>query len=71
MNSVSKNELVKQISLCGQMIERKVVHFQEKNVDEEILLACFTQGEKDTLKELLSKMQNYWIEAHKKAHQKN
>ena len=65
MKSVSKNELVKQISICGQLIEKKSQHLQKINVDEEKLVCCLSSEEQQTLTELLSKLQSYWIEAHK------
>ncbi len=68
MHSVSKNPLIKLISLCGQIAEHKAEKIQEHGMDEERLLTVLSAEEQATLKDLLGKLQKQWVEEHKKHH---
>ena len=70
MQSVSKNELVKKISICGQIAEHKSEKSQELGLDEENILAALSMSERDKLTELLDKLQKKWLEDHKEHHGK-
>ena len=65
---MEKKDLLNQIVTCGNMIEKKRESFKTRNINEEVLLNGLTEDEQEKLAELLSKMKQYWIEAHKKAH---
>ena len=65
MQSNSKNELVKLLSICGQVAEHKSEKIQEHGGDEAAVLDVLTQEEQDILKELLTKLQKNWIEGHR------
>lgn len=64
MKSVSKNELIKLISTSGQIAEHKSEKMQEHGMDEEELLKALTMEERETLKELLKKLQKQWFTDH-------
>ena len=70
MKSNSKNELVKLISICGQVAEHKSEKMQEKKVDESMILAGLSLEEQEQLKTLLNKLQSHWLEQHKMHHNK-
>ena len=70
MKSNSKNELVKLISICGQIAELKSEKTQEKKVDESMILAGLSLEEQEQLKTLLNKLQSHWLEQHKMHHNK-
>lgn len=70
MKSNSKNELVKLISICGQVAEHKSEKMQEKKVDESKILEGLSLEEQEQLKTLLNKLQSYWLEQHKMHHNK-
>ena len=70
MKSNSKNELVKLISICGQVAELKSEKTQEKKVDESMILAGLSLEEQEQLKTLLNKLQSHWLEQHKMHHNK-
>lgn len=61
MKTVSKNELVKLISISGQIAEHKSEKMQEHGMDEADLLKALTMEERETLKELLKKLQKQWF----------
>lgn len=64
----NKNQLLTQIINCGDLIKKKREHFAEKNIDEVLLLKGLSEDEQVELSNLLFKMKNYWIEAHKSHH---
>lgn len=70
MKSNSKNELVKLMSICGQIAELKSEKTQEKKVDESMILAGLSLEEQEQLKTLLNKLQSHWLEQHKMHHNK-
>ena len=70
MKSNSKNELVKLISICGQVAEHKSEKMQEKKVDESMILAGLSLEEQEQLKTLLNNLQSHWLEQHKMHHNK-
>ena len=70
MQSNSKNELVRLLSICGQVAEHKSEKIQEHGGDESAVLNALSESEQNTLKELLSKLQKNWIEGHKEHLQK-
>ena len=70
MKSNSKNELVKLISICGQVAEHKSEKMQEKKVDESKILEGLSLEEQEQLKTLLNKLQSHWLEQNKMHHNK-
>ncbi|MGN0348055.1 MAG: hypothetical protein ACI4DR_00825 [Roseburia sp.] len=68
MKSNSKNELVKLISICGQVAEHKSEKMQEFGKDEELILSALSEEEKKQLAELLGKLQKQWLRDHAAHH---
>lgn len=68
MKSNSKNELVKLISICGQVAEHKSEKMQENGRDESEILSALSSGEQEQLKELLGKLQKKWLANHASHH---
>ena len=66
MKSICKNELVKLLSICGQIAEHKSEKMQQHNIDDAELITALSEEEQRELKNLLSKLQLKWIEDHKK-----
>ncbi len=64
----NRNELLTKIVVCGGLIEKKRVHFKKIAMPEDVLLNGLTVNEQETLGALLTKMQDYWIAAHKARH---
>ena len=62
MKSNSKNELVKLMSICGQVAELKSEKTEEKKVDESMILAGLSLEEQEQLKTLLNKLQSHWLD---------
>ena len=71
MKSVSKNELVKLLSICGQVTKHKSEKMQEHVKDEGLILSVLSKEKQDQLKSLLEKLQKQWLEDHKKTSSKN
>lgn len=65
MKSNSKNQLVRLISLCGQIAEHKSEKMQQHEMDEAQLLTSLSAEEQETLSVLLTKLQTKWISDHK------
>lgn len=70
MKSNSKHELVKLLSICGQVAEHKSEKAQEHRKDENAILAALTMEEQKQLQELLSKLQNQWLKDHAAHHKR-
>ena len=70
MKSVSKNELVKKLSICGQVAEHKSEKMQEHGAGEDAILAVLSEEEKTQLDVILTKLQAAWLEDHKAHHGK-
>ena len=70
MKSNSKNELVKKLSICGQVAEHKSEKMQEHGGNEENILSVLTDEEKTELDALLTKLQSAWLKDHKEHHVK-
>ena len=70
MKSVSKNELVKKLSICGQVAEHKSEKMQEHGASEDAILAVLSEEEKTQLDAILTKLQGTWLEDHKAHHGK-
>lgn len=68
MKSASKNELVKLISICGQVAEHKSEKMQQFGKDEAEILAALTAEEQEQLKTLLQKLQTQWLADHTAYH---
>ena len=68
MKSVSKNELVKLISICGQVAEHKSEKMQQFGKDENEILAALSEEEREQLKTLLQKLQTQWLKDHAAHH---
>ena len=71
MKSNCKNELVKLISLCGQIAEHKSEKMQQHNIDDAELISELSIEEQKELENLLNKLRNKWFEDHKKRMQKS
>lgn len=69
MKSISKHELVKLISICGQVAEHKSEKAQDHGKDESSILAALTMEEQQQLQGLLTKLQNQWLKDHAAHHQ--
>ena len=70
MKSGSKNELVRKLSICGQVAEHKSEKMQLHGGDEAGILAVLTDGERAQLDAILGKLQAAWLEDHKAHHGK-
>lgn len=70
MKSNSKNELVKLISICGQVAEHKSEKMQEFGKDEAMILAALSADEQEQLKNLLGKLQKQWLSDHAAHHKR-
>lgn len=68
MKSVSKNELIRLISICGQIAEHKSEKMQQHGMNEEELLKALTVEERTVLQELLKKLQKQWFIDHAERH---
>lgn len=71
MKSVSKNELVKLLSICGQVAEHKSEKMQEHGKSEEEILSALSPQEQETLKSLLQKLQGQWLQDHREHHRRD
>ena len=58
MKSNSKNELLRVLSICGQVAEHKSEKMQENGRDEDEILAAISADEQETLKAILLKLQS-------------
>lgn len=70
MKSESGNELVKLISICGQVAEHKSEKMRENGKDEALILAGLNEEEQAQLKELLTKLQDRWLKDHAEHHRR-
>ena len=70
MKSGSKNELVRKLSICGQVAEHKSEKMQLHGGDEAGILAVLTDDERAQLDAILGKLQAAWLEDHKAHHGK-
>lgn len=70
MKSNSKNELVKKLSISGQVAEHKSEKLQERGLSEDLILAPLSSEERAALDRLLTKLQTAWLEDHKQHHMK-
>lgn len=70
MKSNSKNDLVRKLSICGQVAEHKSEKMQENQVDEAAILSVLTADEQAQLDALLTKLQSAWLTDHKAHHTK-
>ncbi len=68
MKSVSKQELVKLLSICGQVAEHKSGKMQEHGRNEDEILSALSREEQQQLKNLLQKLQSQWLEDHSEHH---
>ncbi len=70
MKSNSKNELVRLLSICGQVAEHKSEKMQENGRDEDEILAAISADEQETLKAILLKLQSQWLKDHAEYHKR-
>lgn len=70
MKSNSKHELVKLLSICGQVAEHKSEKAQEHGKEESGILAALTVEEQKQLQELLTKLQEQWLKDHAAHHRR-
>ena len=68
MKSGSKHELVKLLSICGQVAEHKSEKMQQHKKDEAEILAVLSKEEQEQLKQLLQKLQSQWLKDHAAHH---
>lgn len=61
MKTNSKNDLVKLISICGQIAEHKSEKMQEHNMDEANIYSALNVQEQEQLQVLLNKLKTKWI----------
>ena len=66
MKSNCKNELVKLLSVCGQIAEHKSEKMQQHNMDDADLLLALSKEEQEALEEMLTRLKKRWMEDHKK-----
>ena len=66
MKSICKNELVKLISVCGQIAEHKGEKMAAHNIDDSELLMSLSTEECIELERLLNKLKTNWFEDHKR-----
>ena len=62
MKSNSKNDLVKLLSICGQVAEYKSEKMQAHGADESQILSALSQEEQTQLGNILRKLQSHWLE---------
>lgn len=71
MKSISKDPLVKQLSICGQVAEHKSEMIQTHgDGNEDKILSVLNDEEKETLEQILNKLQQAWLNDHKEHHNK-
>ena len=70
MKSNSKHELVKLISICGQVAEHKSEKAQEHGKNEDAILSALTTEEQKQLQGFLTKLQEQWLKDHAAHHKK-
>lgn len=70
MKSNSKHELVKLISICGQVAEHKSEKAQEHGKEEDTILSALTTEEQKQLQTLLTKLQAQWLKDHAAHHKR-
>ena len=70
MKSNSKNEIVKLLSICGQVAEHKSEKMQENGKNEDEILAAISTDEQEMLKAILLKLQKQWLKDHAEHHKK-
>lgn len=70
MKSVSKNKLVKKLSISGQVAEHKSEMTQTHGGDENTILSALSLEEQSQLDALLTKLQDAWLADHQSHHQK-
>lgn len=70
MRSNSKNDLVKLLSICGQVAEHKSEKMQENGADEALILSALSAEEQAQLKTLLEKLQTQWLQDHAAHHKR-
>ena len=68
MKSNSKNELVKLLSICGQVAEHKSEKMQQSGKDEADILTALTHMEQKQLNLLLIKLQHRGLQDHAAHH---
>ena len=68
MKSNSKHELVRKLSICGQVAEHKSEKLQEHGVSEDEVLAVLTDEERAQLDAILTKLQAAWRQDHREHH---
>ncbi len=68
MKSSSKHELVRLISICGQVAEHKSEKAQEHEKEEASILAPLTEEEQQQLQALLTKLREQWLKDHAAHH---
>ena len=68
MRSNSKHELVKLISICGQVAEHKSEKAQEHGKNEDTIVSALTLEEQKQLQGLLTKLQEQWLKDHAAHH---
>ena len=74
MKSISKHELVKLLSICGQVAEHKSEKMQEHGKEESEIVSSLSCEEQEQLLSLLKKLQTHWLKdhaAHHSAHASN
>ena len=70
VKSCSNHELVRLLSICGQVAEHKSEKMRENGVDEAQILSALDEREQQLLRDLLMKLQKQWLQDHAQHHRK-
>lgn len=70
MTPESQHPLVRQLSLCGCLAERKARMLRQHHEEEAAVFAALDPEEQAQLAGLLSKLQARWLEDHRAHHRK-
>lgn len=70
MKSNSKHELVRLLSICGQVAEHKSEKAQEHGREEDKILSALTADEQKQLQVLLTKLHEQWLKDHAEHHKR-
>lgn len=70
VQSQSKNPLVRQLFLCGQIAEHKSERMTENGRDLNAIFSALTEEEQEQLAALLSKLQAQWRKEHAEYHKR-
>ena len=70
VKSCSNHELVRLLSICGQVEEHKREKMRDNGVGEAQTLGALAEREQQLLRDLLTKLQKQWLQDHAQHHRK-